>query len=209
MIGQQDAVGGAVDVFVEEVCGGMGLGQGEVAEVGGEGGEFVGGNGAAVGGQRGGQVGRGFVFGEQAHWHQASTAAGESGFSAADGDQGAAVRADWRPQVAQVCGVGKVVQHDEPPALVAAGLRLRPDQERRCGPLRVGRVGAEEIGGRLGMGGDDGGAGGCGDPPQQIHFVPVPCRAGVVGRHVCLADPAHVGQYLAQHDRAALGHGLL
>lgn len=63
------------------------------------------------------------------------------------------------------------------------------------------------VGGGLGVGVDDGLAGGGGDPHQQVDLPVGPGVAGVVGRELGLAHPAHPGQDLADHGGAPALHG--
>lgn len=144
-VGQQTAVAGAGDVGVDDVGGGLGQGEGQVPQVGGEAADLVGGLLAVVSGEYGCEIGGGILGGEQAHGHQASAGAGQGGLTAARGDQDTAARAGGRPPATYIGRIRDVVQYDQPPARLLSGFRLQPGQERPRGLLRVAGVGGKDL----------------------------------------------------------------
>ena len=108
----------------------------------------------------------------------------------------------------QVCGVGQVVEHDQPP-LAGAG---QPTQQAGGGPLpSLSAVDAQLLGG-VGVTVHNGRARRCWYPHEQVDLALVPHLFGVACGQLRLAHPAEAGQNLGQHHcRSALsvGEGVL
>ncbi|GIJ44151.1 hypothetical protein Val02_10370 [Virgisporangium aliadipatigenens] len=72
--------------------------------------------------------------------------------------------------------------------------------------LRVGIVEAGDLRGRMGVAGEDPGAGTGGDPEQEVDAVLVPPAVGQPGGELGLADAAEPGQDLSEHHRPSCVH---
>jgi hypothetical protein len=125
-----------------------------------------------------GQVAYRLLRREQADVDDGSAVTVQGRIAASGGDQHLPVRTGRRPQAPQVCGVGQVVQDDQPAARRAG----QPAQELASGPFRIVAGAGVELVAGLGVGGDDGVAAGGGDPDQGIDGAGVPAATGVRGR---------------------------